>query len=440
MKKNVVGIIAEFNPFHDGHAYLISEAKRLAEAECAIVVMSGDFVQRGEPAVCDKYLRTEMALNNGADIVLELPVTYATGSAGRFAEGAVRLLAGLGCVTHICFGSECGDIERIGDIADILANEPDVYKMLLQHDLKMGMSYPAARAHALTEFTNDAELAGLLEGSNNILAIEYCVALKKIAADKACLTDVREAGDGSDATDATDTIPGIRPITIARQGSDYNDGELPEKGYCSATALRKAITDTYEEIRRNTADKPPRLRRGVSKSSGSLLNSALGTLMPITADDLSGMLYIRLNTVTRDELEAVEGMTPDLADRLWKFREEPIRWSEFVPKVKTKNITYSAISRALLHLVLGMEAPAAGTDTLQPGYARLLGFRQDASGYLRTISDLSTVRLITKPADEEGVAPGYATDVRVAMIYEQLIMDKFGTAVTGEMRRGPIRL
>ena len=149
---NIVGLITEYNPFHNGHLYHIQEAKRVTGADAAVVIMSGNFVQRGTPAIMPKHLRAKAALLSGADLVLELPVCFATGSAEFFAMGAVALLDSLGCIDSICFGSECGDSETLGKIARILAEEPGDYKSILQDALRKGVSFPQARQTALTQY------------------------------------------------------------------------------------------------------------------------------------------------------------------------------------------------------------------------------------------------------------------------------------------------
>ena len=146
---NTIGIIAEFNPFHNGHLHLIETCKKALSADRCIVIMSGDSVQRGAPAVVDKFTRTKMALNCGADVVIELPVYYALASAEFFARGAVSILDKLGCVDYLCFGSECGDLDLLTDAARILNDEPDSFRDVLGKELKMGQSFASAREKAL---------------------------------------------------------------------------------------------------------------------------------------------------------------------------------------------------------------------------------------------------------------------------------------------------
>lgn len=189
----VVGIIAEYNPFHRGHEYQIRYVRETLGADYVIVAMSGDFVQRGAPALMEKYLRAEMALLGGADLVLELPIQVSTASAEGFAAGGVSLLDGLGCVDELCFGSECGDTEILMETARILVAEPPVYRDFLQKNLRDGMSFPLARSRALTSYVAKSAISdvssgdghfifpeqmdSILSSPNNILGIEYCKAL-----------------------------------------------------------------------------------------------------------------------------------------------------------------------------------------------------------------------------------------------------------------------
>ena len=164
---NVVGVVAEYNPFHNGHEYHLQQAKKLTGADACIVVMSGDFVQRGAPAIFDKYTRTAMALQGGADLVLEIPSLFATGSAEDFASASVSLLEQAGVVSHLCFGSECGSAEKLSAAASILAEEPEEYVDILRGRLRCGATYPQARAEALAACGVEDE--ELLSSPNNIL-------------------------------------------------------------------------------------------------------------------------------------------------------------------------------------------------------------------------------------------------------------------------------
>ena len=182
----ITAVIAEYNPFHNGHAYQLAKARELTGADYLVVIMSGDFVQRGAPAILDQHDRAELALLGGADLILQLPCHFALGSAQHFARGAVSLLTALGCVDFLCFGSEYGDTAPFLELADVLLHEPEEYRELLSGLLRNGLSFPTARAQALSAYFSDSasfsslskeELDTFLKEPNNILGIEYVQAL-----------------------------------------------------------------------------------------------------------------------------------------------------------------------------------------------------------------------------------------------------------------------
>ena len=168
----IVGIIAEYNPFHNGHQYHIDQALQKTGADAAVILMSGDFVQRGAPAIAPKHLRAKAALLGGASLILELPVLFSCGSAELFARGAVSIFNSLGCISYLCFGSECGDIKKLNRLARILSEEPEVYRQLLQDELRKGRPFPQARQTALSVYTKDPSLAEILSSPNNTIGIE----------------------------------------------------------------------------------------------------------------------------------------------------------------------------------------------------------------------------------------------------------------------------
>ena len=214
---NVLGIVSEYNPLHSGHVYHIAASREKTGATHAVCVMSGNFVQRGEPAIVDKWARAKMALNSGIDLVIELPVVFACASAEIFARGAVRILNQTGIINYLCFGSEQGELETLKRIASVLAEEPSEFRTSLKKYLKQGLSFPAAREKALTGYLRDVP-GGIMDKSNNILAIEYL---------KALIT----------------TGSGMEPVTIRRKGSGYQDSIITET-FSSATAIRNFLKET----------------------------------------------------------------------------------------------------------------------------------------------------------------------------------------------------
>ena len=412
---STVGIIAEFNPFHRGHEYIIGEARRITGADRCIAVMSGNFVQRGEPAVCDKFLRTRMALSCGVDAVFELPVPYATGSAEIFAEAGIKLLASLGCVDYVAFGSECGDLEAIMRIAEILVNEPDAYKDLLKTELKKGASFPAARSAALSAILPEA--SSVINTPNNILAVEYCKAIIKMR---------KYFGDRLH-------IP--TPVTIRRIGSDYSARSIDDSGFASALSIRGALCLMSE----NTPDFAE-IAGLLPSCSFEAIKASFKNGLPIEADDLSDMLHIRLATISDDELNATADVTGDFANAVRKYTGPvpAVSFTRMCETLKTKNITYSAVSRALLHIVLGIDKRHTGllkNSAVLP-YARLLGFNPQSSDILRIVSDNPDCILITKLGDARAALASdaeslalFETDLRAGAVYNQLIHTKFATPV-----------
>jgi predicted nucleotidyltransferase len=389
-----IGIIAEYNPFHSGHAYQIREIRERFGADYVVVVMSGDFVQRGEPAVFDKYLRTEIALNCGADLILELPVCFAVSSAEDFAMTGVTLLDRLGIVDGICFGSELGDIEPLKAAAQILSEEPEAYKETLKSALRAGESFPKARSQALSSvmYTQYADAApidpDILSSPNNILGIEYLKALQR-----------RNSR--------------IEPLTICRQGQGYNDTKLPDQlasiYHPSASALRAGIQDgsidyfqylrtLYQDIAKGSAD-------GADISSPILPNPDQYSRIPVFADDLSVILNWKLQELIAadQDLTAFSGISPELAGRL---RNNALQFETFTGRIgqlKTKQYTYTRISRALLHLLLGITDEDIAQTKAQDycSYVRILGFRRSSGALLSAIKQNCTLPIITKTADAE---------------------------------------
>lgn len=405
-----VGIIAEFNPFHNGHRYLIEEARRLTGAENVVVAMSGDFVQRGTPAVFDKHLRARMALENGADAVFELPAVWAAASAEFFAEAGIKLLNTLGCVDYVAFGAENADIKALTEIADILSDEPGDFSEALKAGLKSGLSFPAARRNALFVYTGNETLCSLADSPNNILAIEYLKALKRL---------------NSAPSQASHSIS---PIVIQRTGSTYSCSVPEGPSAASATALRKLLQDGKTD--------------SVSEFVPDNVYGLLKTAFPVFEDSLSDMLYIRLNTLTPSELAALADGSEDFVNTLLKYKNEPCTFTGLITMLKTKNLNYSTISRALLHIVLNQDSTLRRSlksmDTLP--YARLLGFKSASSHILRTVSDRLGGRFITKLANADRSEPLLKADIDASALYSQLVFTGTGRAVPSEFEIGPVRL
>lgn len=359
MSKNnpkVAGIICEYNPFHNGHAYHIEMTKKVCGADYVIAVMSGDFTQRGDPAITDKYSRARMALLNGCDVVIELPVRYATSSAEGFAFGAVNVLAATGIVDRICFGCE-SDPSIITDLekaAKLIDDESEEFKNTLTDHIKDGYSYPAAREQALS----DAGI-NLSYTPNNILALEYVRACRRT---------------------------GIKPYSIERKGGSYNDANITQDSFASAAAIRKIITES--KIPDDLLSKY--VPANVLESDPHLMAH------PMKKEHFS-LIMLSLLLANKSNLENFLDVSDDLANRIENNLSSYKTWDSFVDLIKTKQYTYTRINRALLHCMLGIKK-AAFNDYLAP-YIRILGFNKHASGLMKLIRDNASVPVITKPAD-----------------------------------------
>ena len=363
----IAGIISEFNPFHRGHEYLIRKTKEETGAEYVIALMSGNFVQRGEPAVFDMGLRTEMALKGGADAVFELSPTVSLSSAEGFAQGGVRLCQDLG-VDILSFGSESGDLNTLSKIAEILAFESDEYKEKLRSALKEGMSFPAAREKALSdnrelqdEGLNPAILHEILQNPNNILGIEYIKGLKRIKSPIICHTTGRIGSPYHENVDISVNSVDISP-------------EDAEKSLFSAESIRNMLYN----------NRVPEDYEGYMK---------YGT---VSRDALTSPLLFMLNSVNLEEKMQKCGVPEDLSRRILNNRNFNGSFSEFCELLKTRNITFTSVSRSLLRLILDTKAyePA---DSLN--YIRLLGFRKASKKALSEISSRSGLSIISNSSD-----------------------------------------
>ena len=379
----IVGLIAEYNPFHNGHKYHIEKAKEVTGADHVIVVMSGNYVQRGTPAIMPKHMRCEAALKAGASLVIELPVCYATASAETFAFGAVSILDKLGCVDAICFGSECGSIKNLQLISKILTDEPAEYKEALKFYLKAGNSYPLARQNAMTDYFNSDIATPILAQPNNILGIEYLKALYRMDSD-------------------------MEPFTITRVSSHYHDEELQEE-FSSASAIRNEIMNNEEF----------NLEGQIPDESLDLLIDNHQLRYPVYTNDFSLLLKYRLLNETNESLCEYADVSEDLANRIINLRNNYLNFEQFCDILKTKDVTYSRISRALLHILLEIKK----TDMTSIQHARVLGFRKDSTAVLSAIKETSSIPLVGRIVGIED--PMILKDVYVSNLYESVVTEKF---------------
>lgn len=413
-----VGLVTEYNPFHNGHLYHLNKAMELTGADISVAVMSGDFVQRGEPAVLDKYTRTSMALNSGVNLVVELPVNYAVSSAESFAAGALKVLDYIKA-DSIAFGSESGDIERLSKLAHILCdNEDTLYKEISKYTAN-GISYAAARQKVVEKLT-DKDTAAMLTSSNNILAVEYLKAIIK-------------------------NNYAIKPYTVQRQGDSYNNTDIRSE-YASATALRENL-------------KADNISEYIPVKAGLILSSNTNYIYP---DDITEVLFTRLSDIlfasNYDKNVFIENVmqypdvSKEIAGRLYKSAMDMItrtvpqrseskdNWAfsfgSLCEHIKTKEVPLSRIKRALVRITLGLDKKRMEKYVNEP-YIRVLGFDKKGQEYLSYIRKTVEVPLITKTADYKEML---LDDIHAANIYNMIVAGKYGVKELGDFVRGPVRV
>lgn len=488
----VIGIIAEYNPFHNGHAYQIEEIRKKTGADYIVVAMSGDFVQRGAPAIIDKYARTRMALSCGADLIIELPVLWATASAEHFAMAGITMFEKMGCVDGICFGAETGNLTLLSRLAEILAQEPTYYKKALSSYIKDGLTFPAARARALCKYltacknekngsgctAQDAKAAtisdqcsisdhystedilSVIDEPNNILAIEY---LKALIRRHSTITPylIKREGAGYHDTEIYSATKvhaqNNASAHVQAQGNTRHIDALSKVNAptASATAIRNLLltgknfpvqhtaqlsasqTTTLSQTAQSEASQnnlPSELSHTMPVAAQQILTDYLCQSPALSADDFSQILGYRLLTATPESLADICDCNADIAHRIYRNRQNFYSYERFLEQNKSKDVTYTRISRVLLHLLLSMdkEKEAAGKDCDYIPYLRVLGFcknTRDCIALLTTLKQTAKVPLITKLADAKNRLPAQALamledDIFSCTLYEQVKFQK----------------
>lgn len=339
----VLGIIAEYNPLHNGHLYHMDQCRRQSGADHIIVVMSGNFTQRGEAAILDKWIRSRLAVENGVDLVLELPFAYAVNSAEFFARGGVKILDLLGCVTHLGFGVEVGTIEQLQQIADVITDEDEVFRQHMKNSLDQGMSYAKSREICINQMLGP-ESAALIKSPNNILAIEYLKQLKFSKSD-------------------------IKPITVNRKGAGYHAME-PEGGFASATSIRNNLTpEAVRDFVPSNVSEALELY-SMDKDYFSLIQSKV---IGSSVQDLKKILSIG------------EGLENRMKDQIRKSGS----LEDFVERIRSKRYPKTRIQRMLCQMLMGL------TEFEDEYYARVLAAGPGGTDILKKIRKKSEIPVIT---------------------------------------------
>ena len=352
MFKNVIGLIVEYNPFHNGHLHHIQKIDRLFEDNVKIAVMSGDFVQRGEPSLINKFEKTKIALSQGIDIVIELPTFYSTQSAEIFAKGSVNLLNQLSC-SHIVFGSESNDLDKLKKIATISLTKE--FELSLKEFLAEGFSYPTAFSKALF----DEKL-----GSNDILALEYLKALR-------------------------DTDSKIEAYCIKREKTGYYDDE--KDNFASATYIRKVLLNPNEK----KENKLNKIKNLVPEFSHKILEENFGVFSCLS--DFYDL--IKYNIIKNySELKNIQDLEVGLENRLYKYSLENLSFEDFFDEVLTKRITISRLQRILLHSLFNLTENITKKIKNKVPFVRILGFSargQEYLNYLKKAENYNERKILT---------------------------------------------
>lgn len=368
---NLLGLVVEYNPFHNGHKYHLEKSKEITNATHTVAIMSGSFLQRGEPALFDKYTRAEMAVKNGVDLVIELPTLYACQSAEIFSHGAVATLNSLNCVNSLCFGSEEGNIDILQTISEILVKEPSDFKTTLKNFLDEGIVFPVARSKALYEYIknnhlielSEDELQQVLNSSNNILGIEYIKSLIKLNSS-------------------------IKPYTITRIASKYNSTDI-ESNICSATAIRNSLKDNTDlKLIENVV--PLHTFNEINHKINTNFNPVFDYMF---YDLLSSTIIRDVDNLTK-YFEVNEGIENKIYSNVFTSKN----LEELINSTKSKRYTMTKIKRTLNNILLGINRDDVikVKDLDRVPYIRILAFNNKGREIIKKIKTSSDIEIITK--------------------------------------------
>ena len=362
-----IGIIAEYNPFHNGHLYQIQKAKELTGADTVIAVMSGNFTQRGDTSLINKFEKTKIALQNEVDMVIELPTIYSISSAENFALGGIKILNEIGNIDYLVFGIEEDNLQELQAIADVLVNENDEFKRTIKEELDKGNSYPKAREIALKKVLSSENMEEIMQKPNNILAIEYLKALKT-------------------------TNSNIKPIGIKRKNAMHNDKNINEN-YASGTYIRKLfIENNFNEISKvvpkYTYEKLLEL-----KSHGTYVTSI---------NDFSDIVIYKIRMMTKEEISKIADVNEGLENSIKLASTTCKTIDEIIDKVSTKRYTKTRISRILTYILLDITKSDMEQSKNNDPYIRVLGINKKCEEILSRIKHNKLITSLKKFEENNG--------------------------------------
>lgn len=348
----VLGIVAEYNPFHNGHLYQLNYSKKITNSKYSVAVISGNFTQRGSTSLIDKWSKAEIAIKNGIDLVIELPLLYSISSAENFADGAVKILNSLGIVDYISFGTESGDISSLKTISDILVSEPEKYKSFLTAELNMGLSFPKARENALSMYFHNSKVnANILSSPNNILGVEYLKALKKYNSS-------------------------IIPLTLKRTSVDYNETTY-KNDIASSTAIRNIVKNKKFDI----------LSKVIPQGSFSLINENIknGHIVPDLSVFEKEIIY-NLRKMSIKDISNLPDVNEGLEYSIKKAVNSCNTIDELLSNIKSKRYTITRLQRILLFSLLEITKDDMDISKKITPYIRILGFNNNGKYLLSKIA------------------------------------------------------
>jgi len=379
----ILGIITEYNPFHNGHLYHLFKAKEITGADYVVAVMSGNFLQRGEPAIINKWARTKMTLNAGVDLIIELPFVFSTQDANGFAFGAVKLLDSLQIIDYLCFGCETNNLDTLYSISNFLHIEPQEYKELIVYNYKSGYEFPKARSQTVCDYhrifgidglekISPLDLSKLLKYPNNILALEYIKHLLNLKSK-------------------------IKPVAIKRMGASYHQKNIKGK-ISSATSIRNEILNNLSSPKTDLFMLNDKIKSTIPLSGFPVLERELKEGRgPITLDSYQQYILATLRKMSLEDTSRIHGVTEGLENRIKKASLKSYTVEQLINSIKTKRYTRTKIQRIILHLMMNLSKKDVKIfNRCGPLYARILGFSKKGKILLRTIKKSSSAPLISK--------------------------------------------
>ncbi|GAG66855.1 unnamed protein product [marine sediment metagenome] len=378
-----LGIITEYNPFHNGHLYHLCKAREITGVDYVVAVMSGNFLQRGEPAIINKWARTKMALNAGVDLIIEIPFVFSTQDANGFAFGAIKLLDSLQIIDYLCFGCETDNLDTLYSIGNFLNIEPQKYKDLIVCNSKNGYEFPKARSQALCEYhmifgihglekISSSELNKLLKYPNNILALEYIKHLLNLKSK-------------------------IKPVAIKRMGASYHQKNITGN-ISSATSIRNEILNNLSSSKTDLFMLNDKIKSTIPSSGFPVLEKELREGRgPITLDSYRQYILATLRRMSSEDISRIHGVTEGLENRIKKASLKSYTVEQLINSIKTRRYTRTKIQRIILHLMMNLyKEDITIFNKCGPLYARVLGFSKKGKTLLRTIKKKSSTPLISK--------------------------------------------